>query len=62
MILFEAQGSKAAEKLFNQELEHQNKILMEDLKKRAIIFDAEALTFLMKNPQSLKYFISFAKT
>ena len=62
MVLFEIQGAKAAEKCFNQELVNNNQLLMEDLKKRAIIFDAEALTFLMKNPQSLKYFISVAKT
>ena len=35
---------------------------MEDLRNRAIIFDAEALTFLTKNPQSLKHFINVAKT
>ena len=62
MTLFEAQGAKAAEKLFNQELVRTNQSLMEELKNRAIIFDADALTFLTMNPQSLKYFISVAKT
>ena len=62
MILFEAQGAKGAVKVFNEDLVKNNQLLMEDLKKRAVIFDAEALTFLTKNPQSLKYFINVAKT
>ena len=62
MILFEAQGAKEAEKLFNDELVKNNESLMEELKNRAVIFDAEALTFLTKTPQSLKYFINVAKT
>lgn len=62
MILFEAQGAKGAEKLFTPDLVKNNELLMEELKSRAVIFDAEALTYLVKNPQSLKYFINVAKT
>lgn len=62
MVIFQAQGSKEAEKLFTEELVRNNQNMMEELRKRAVIFDAEALTFLTKTPQSLKHFITVAKT
>ena len=54
MVIFEAKGSVAAEKLFNDELVKTNQSLLSELRKRAIVIDADALSFLVLNPDSLK--------
>jgi len=62
MIIFQAQGAHEAQKVFTEELVEDNESMMRELKKRAVVIDASALTFLTTNPDSLKHFINVAKT
>lgn len=62
MIIFEAKGKEGAEKLFTDELVANNESMMSELKKRAIVIDADALSFLQTHPDSLKNFIIVAKS
>lgn len=62
MEIFQAEGPDQAKKVFTQALVEHNEKLMEQGKKRAIVFDAGALTYLTSTPTSLKHFINIAKS
>jgi magnesium-transporting ATPase (P-type) len=62
MFIFQAQGAQEARQVFTEQNVEENERLMRDLKARAIVFDSGALSYLTAHPQSLKYFISIAKS
>lgn len=62
MILFEAKGARAAKEKFTYKLVEDNESMQKEYKKRGVIIDAEALTFLAANPDNLKHFITVAKS
>ena len=62
MVIFQAQGDEEAEKVFTRDLVENNEYMLKELKKRAIVIDAYALSFLSSHPESLKHFINVAKT
>lgn len=62
MVLFEAKGAHGAETKFTEELVRDNETMLTEMKKRGVIIDAEALSFLTTNPDYLKNFINVAKS
>lgn len=54
MVLYVAKGKEKAASLFNEAKVKDNEDLQKELRKRAIIMDAEALSFLCLHPQNLK--------
>jgi magnesium-transporting ATPase (P-type) len=62
MTIFGAKGAEEASKRFTKNLVDDNETMMKDLRKRAIVIDADALLYLTEHPDNLKYFISVAKT
>ena len=62
MVIFQAEGPKEAANRFTKDLVESNEQMMRDLKKRAIVIDASALTYLTTHPDSLQHFINVSKT
>lgn len=62
MIIYRAKGKEEAAKEFNEERVKDNEDLMREMRKRAIIMDADALSFLCLHPNNLKCFIIIAKS
>jgi len=62
MVVFQAKGKEQAESVFNQKLEEDNESMMREMKKRAVVIDADAFSYLWLNPYSLRSFITVAKS
>jgi len=54
MVVFEVKGAKQAEERFTDEFVRDNQSMIEEMKKRAIVIDAEALSYLQTHPEHLK--------
>jgi len=61
MVIFQAKGEEAI-KEFNDEQVLNNENMIQDMRKRGIVIDAEALSFLTQHPEYLKNFITIAKS
>jgi len=46
MVVFQAKGKEQAESVFNQKLEEDNESMMREMKKRAVVIDADAFSYL----------------
>jgi hypothetical protein len=46
MVIFEAKGSKQAEKVFTQQLVDDNESMQKQMQKRAVVIDADAFSYL----------------